>query len=121
MPANAEIRADVVITPATGKRFVFDVRTVNALCASALSGYGSAATHLASIEREKRKKYAAYYANFKPVVMTLTGAVSDATHQALCAVIRNAASVCDGVLDGASLSLSHCEAVCARRIHWLGF
>ena len=83
LPATADIRADVDITLATGKRFVFDVRTVNGLSASALSQHGSATAHLGSIERQKNNKYASYYRNFRPFVVTLTGAVTDASHQAL--------------------------------------
>src|SRR5207248_994245 len=95
LPPHAAIRADLMITPATGKRFVFDVRTVNGLCASGLSAYASAAKHLDAIERHKHRKYAAYYTNFKSFVVTLAGAVTDASHLALRAVTAEAAKVCD--------------------------
>jgi hypothetical protein len=90
LPPSADIRADVDVVPATGKRVVFDVRTANGLCASALSQHASAAMHLGSIERAKNDKYAAYYTNFKPFVVTLTGAVTDASHRALWVVAREA-------------------------------
>jgi hypothetical protein len=99
LPPGADIRADVLIAPATGKRFTFDVRTVNGLCASALKQHSTAAAHVASLERQKYTKYAAYYANFAPFVVTLSGAVSDASHRALNRVATDVAKACEWAMD----------------------
>ena len=96
---DADIRADVLIAPATGKRFVFDVRTVNGLCRSALKQYSSAVKHLGGVEQQKNAKYAAYYTNFAPFIVTLSGAVSDASHRALSKVAAEAAKTCEWSLD----------------------
>jgi hypothetical protein len=95
---GADIRADLTVTPPSGRRLTFDVCTVNGLCASALL-LSSAAAQLSAIEREKNSRYSAYYTNFKPFVVTLSGAVTDASHLALRAVAREAAKACDWAMD----------------------
>ena len=89
-PGAADIRpddrADVdVVTVRTGKRIVFDVRTVNVQCASART---TAETQCAAIEAAKRKHYSKYFRSFKPFVITLSGAVSQASAEALTSVTK---------------------------------
>jgi len=90
---------DVMLVPPSGRRFTFDVRTVNGACASALTAYGTAAAHLAAIERQKTSKYAAYYTNFRPLVITLTGALSEASRRAVNEVAKAAMKSCEWAME----------------------
>src|SRR5438128_612021 len=56
-------RADIALEFVNGKRIVLDVRTTNALSASAMRA-GKVAAHLRSLEREKWGKYRDYYRDF---------------------------------------------------------
>ena len=82
-------RADIDVLTRTGVRHVFDVRTVNVQRASGVRS--TAQTQCAAIEADKRKHYAKYYRNFAPFVITLSGAVSEASAKALLRVVRDAA------------------------------
>ena len=54
-----------------------EVRTVNGLSRSGVSGHASAAAHLASIEGGKRRRYAGYYDDFRAFAIHLNGAVTE--------------------------------------------
>ena len=82
-------RADVDVLTKTGKRFVYDVRTVNVQCAS--GARSSAQAQCAAIEAEKRRHYSKYYRFFAPFVITLSGAVSQASAEALTPVTKTVA------------------------------
>ena len=90
-------RADVDVLTRTGRRFVFDVRTVNVQCASAVRS--TAEAQCAAIEASKRKHYAKYYRSFAPFVITLSGAVSQASAEALMRVMKAVAGGDRSVLD----------------------
>ena len=90
-------RADVDVLTRSGRRFVFDVRTVNVQCASAART--AAATHCSAIEAEKRKHYGRLYRSFAPFVITLSGAVSQASAEALAGVMKAVARGDRSVLD----------------------
>ena len=66
-------------------------RTRNSLSASAVSA-GTASAHLQSLERAKDAKYNAYYRDFKPFVIDLSGAVSETSYGALKAIAREASN-----------------------------
>jgi hypothetical protein len=83
-------RADVAIEFVTGKTVTLDVRTTNALSASAVAA-GSPAAHLRALENSKTAKYAAYYRDFKPFVVDLGGAVSETSYGALKSIAKEAA------------------------------
>ena len=82
-------RADVDVLTRTGTRHVFDVRTVNAQCASAVRA-GTTEARCAAIEAEKIRHYSRYYRHFHPLVITLSGAVPKASAKALVEVVRDA-------------------------------
>ncbi len=88
--------ADVDVLTRTGKRLVFDVRTVNVLCASART---SPEAHCAAIEADKNRHYRKYYRSFAPFVTTLSGAVPEASAKALMGVTREVAKGDRSVLD----------------------
>ena len=81
----------------TGQRFVFDVRTVNVQCASAARSTADA--QCAAIEAGKRKHNNKYSRSFAPFVTTLSGAVSQASAEALMRVMRAVARGDHSVLD----------------------
>jgi hypothetical protein len=85
-------RADVAFEFEDGRTITVDVRTANGLSRSALRAR-SAAAHLANLEAAKRKRYAGYYADFRPLVIALSGAVSEDSFSTLKAITRTAASV----------------------------
>ena len=90
-PAGPEVgdKADVdIVTKKTGKRFVYDVRTVNVQCNAGIQNYTSAAKHCAAIEKLKCNHYAKFYRNFAPFVVTVTGAVTHASAKALLRLAR---------------------------------
>ena len=87
-------RADIAFEFDDRRTITVDVRTTNALSRSALR-VGSAATHLASLEAQKRRRYAGYYADFRPLVIALTGAVTEESFSTLKAITR-AAATADG-------------------------
>jgi len=91
-------RADVDVLTRRGTRHVFDVRTVNTQCASAVRA-GTAEAHCAAIETEKTRHYAKYYRHFHPLVITLSGAVPKASAKALVDVMRDVARGDRSVLD----------------------
>jgi len=91
-------RADVDVLTRAGRRHVFDVRTVNAQCASAVRA-GTTEAHCAAIEAEKTRHYARYYRHFHPLVITLSGAVPKASAKALGQVMRDVARGDRSVLD----------------------
>ena len=78
--------ADVDVLTRAGRRFVVDVRTVNVQCASAVRSLAHA--QCTAIEATKRKHYDKYYRSFAPFVMTVSGAVSDASAEAPMRVMR---------------------------------
>lgn len=83
-PGLAE-RADVDVLTKKGTRYVFDVRTINVQCASART---TAETQCAAAEVEKIRHYDKYYRNFAPFVITLSGAVTQASARALGEVMK---------------------------------
>jgi len=87
-------RADIAFEFDDRRTVTVDVRTTNAVWLSALR-VGSAATHLASLEAQKRRRYAGYYADFRPLVIALTGAVTEDSFSTLKAITR-AAATADG-------------------------
>ncbi len=87
-------RADIAFEFDDRHTVTVDVRTTNALSTSALR-VGSAATHLTSQEARKRTRYAGYYANFRPLVIALSGAVTEESFSTLKAITR-AAAAADG-------------------------
>ena len=90
-PLDVHDRADVDVLTKTGRRFVFDVRTVNVQCRSGIDKHASAKAHCAAIEVEKRTHYMKYYRAFAPIVVTLSGAVTQASAVALLRVAREVA------------------------------
>jgi hypothetical protein len=82
-------RADVGLAFLTGKTVTLDVRTTNVLAASAL--VSTPAAHLAALEGAKTLKYAAYYRDFKPFVIDLSGAVSEPSFGVLKSIANEAA------------------------------
>ena len=117
-------RADVDVLTRTGRRHVFDVRTVNVQRASAAST--AAETQCAAIEK-KCRHYGKYYRNFDPFVITLSGAVSQASAGALMRVMREVkrgdryvldwepASWLEGILHRLSVDMVKTVAVIATR------
>jgi hypothetical protein len=94
---DSDDRADVDVLTRTGKRFVYDVRTVNVQRASAARS--TAEAQCATIEAEKRRHYDKYYRSFEPFVITLSGAVSQASAEALTRVVKTVARGDRNVLD----------------------
>jgi len=95
-PLESADRADVDVLTRTGKRFTFDVRTVNVQRGSA---HSTAAAQCAAIEAQKRRHYDQYYRHFHPFVITLSGAVSTASAEALLRVTREVAKGDRSALD----------------------
>jgi len=83
---DTDDRADVDVITRTGQRFVFDVRTVNVQCASAARSTADA--QCAAIEAGKRKHDNKYDRSIAPFVITFSGAVSQASAEALMRVLK---------------------------------
>jgi len=92
-------RADVDVLTLSGQRHVFDVRTVNVQCCSGLQRHSSAEAHCAAIEAEKRGHYGQRYRRVAPFVVTLSGAVTQASAVALGRVASEVARGDRTVLD----------------------
>ena len=91
-------RADIALEFATGKTITLDVRTTNILSASAMSA-GAPESHLHALERGKAAKYGAYYRDFKPFVLDLSGAVTETTFGALKSIAKEASNAARSVND----------------------
>jgi hypothetical protein len=83
-------RADLAVEYLDGRTITVDVCTANCLAASALRR-ASAAAHLRDIENRKRRRYAGYYAEFRPLAIALTGAVTEESFSTVKAIARAAA------------------------------
>ena len=83
-------RADIALAFITGKTFALDVRTTNTHSASARNA-ASAEAHLRAQERAKSAKYNAYYRDFLPFVIDLSGAVNEVFYGALKKIMNEAA------------------------------
>jgi hypothetical protein len=81
----------------TGRRYVIDVRTVNVQRASAAKS--SAEAQCAAIEAEKHRHYSKYDRSFAPFVITLSGAVSQASAEVLARMMKTVARGDRNVLD----------------------
>ena len=93
-------KADFDILCHTGKRFVFDARTVNVLCPTGLSHHASAEKHCETLENQKNRHYVPLFVNvFKPFVVALTGATTTASARALGLVTHEVAKSVSGTLD----------------------
>ena len=79
-------RADIAVEFVTGEVVTLDVRTVHLQKASAL--HSTVKAQVKAIESEKNGKYMAYYDRFRPLVVSLTGAVSDAAFGAVNEITR---------------------------------
>ncbi len=84
-------RADIAAELVTGEVVTLDVRTVHLGRASALRTKVDA--QLRAIENEKRRKYSAYYRRFWPLVISVTGAVSEVGWSALGEIARLASTI----------------------------
>ena len=84
-------RADLAFEMIDGRAVTLDVRTVNGLSRSGVAGHSSAAAHFASIEASKRRRYAGYYDDFRPFVISLTGAVTEEAFGAIKKIAKAAA------------------------------
>ena len=89
--------ADVDVLTRSGRRFVFDIRTVNVQCASGARTTSEA--QCAAIEREKIRHYGRHYRQFAPFVTTLSGAVTQASAGALMKVVKETQQGDGSVLD----------------------
>ena len=98
-PLDIGDRADVDVLTQSGQRHVFDVRTVNVQCRAGLDHYASAEAHCAAIEAAKRGHYGRLYRRFAPFLVTLSGAVTQASAVALGRVAREVARADRTVLD----------------------
>ena len=94
-PLDIGDRADVDVLTQSGQRHVFDVRTVNVQCRAGLDHYASAE----AIEAAKRGHYGRLYRRFAPFLVTLSGAVTQASAVALGRVAREVARADRTVLD----------------------
>jgi hypothetical protein len=85
-------RADLAFEYFDGRTITVDVRTANCLASSALR-CSSAAGHLKAIEDTKRRRYAGYYTEFRPLAIALTGAVTEDSFSTVKEIARAAARV----------------------------
>jgi hypothetical protein len=83
-------RADIAADCTTNKVVTLDVRTVHLQAASAITGHASAAAHIVTLEREKKRKYTAYYSHFRPFVISVSGAVPETSYGVLKEVAKEA-------------------------------
>ena len=92
-------RADLAFEVLSGRTVTVDVRTVNCLSRSGVNGHASAAVHIASIEALKRRRYAGYYDEFRPLAISLTGAVTEDSFSTIKRIAMAAASASGPRLD----------------------
>jgi hypothetical protein len=92
-------RADLAFEVLSGRTVTVDVRTVNCLSRSGVSGHASAAVHFASIEALKRRRYAGYYDEFRPLAISLTGAVTEDSFSTIKRIAKAAADASGPRLD----------------------
>jgi len=81
-------RADIAVEVITGEVVTLDVRTVHLQRLSARRSTVDAQVRV--IENEKNAKYAAYYTRFRPLVVSLTGAVPETAWGAIKEIARYA-------------------------------
>jgi hypothetical protein len=82
-------RADVDVLTKIGGRHVFDIRTINVQCQSGVRS--TAEAQCAAAEADKTKHYGMLYRSFAAFIITLSGAVPQASAKALTKVVREAA------------------------------
>jgi hypothetical protein len=98
-PDEANVRADLEVSFRRGGRHVIDVSAVNVLSASACERRASAAAHLRAVERAKWSRYGSLYSHFRPLAISLSGAVSEDSFQALKGLAREAARSAESVME----------------------
>ncbi len=92
-------RADLAFEFIDARAITVDVRTVNCLARSAVGGRSSARDHMASLEADKRARYSKYYDEFRPFVISLTGAVTEYSFGTIKQIARVAADSYGSRLD----------------------
>ena len=92
-------RADLAFEFIDARAITVDVRTVNCLARSAVGGRSSARDHMASLEADKRARYSRYYDEFRPFVISLTGAVTEYSFGTIKQIARAAADSYGSRLD----------------------
>ena len=81
MDPSADRRADIAVEFTTGDVITLDMRSVHLQASSYLARACDA--QVRTIEGEKTRKYNAYYTRFRPVVVSLSGAVSETAFGAI--------------------------------------